>query len=307
MAKSSRALVRKSLDYVGRNYRYLVEDPKFFVMKYAARFERFRTWSGGADPYADEHLLGIGDSALLPLCAYTDVVDTLRAEGYFVGLTLRPDLVEGFVRRAHATTCYADRDPQRPVPPGFDHARRSSGQRSPRVASYLDQQEAWPEFQELRNDQALQAIAHAYLGHQPLYLRSDLTWSYPGDDVSHQERLANAQVFHCDINDFRTLKFFFYLTDVGLGSGPHAYIKKSPMPRTLRHQLLGQRCASLSEADLLASYPANDVVTVCGRAGTGFAGDPYYFHRGTSPTSEVRLLLQLEFGIRRYRTWYKEG
>ena len=175
------------------------------------------------------------------------------------------------------------------------------------MASYLDQQEAWPEFQTLLRDPALKAIAHAYLGHPPVYLRSDLTWSYPGGDASRKARLANAQVFHCDINDFRTLKFFFYLTDVGIGSGPHAYIKKSPMPRTLHHQLLGQRCASLPENDLVASYPDNDVVTVCGGAGTGFAGDPYYFHRGTSPTTEVRLLLQLEFGIRHYRTWYSEG
>lgn len=307
MVKSKRALIRKSLDYVGKNYRYLVEDPSFFVMKYAARFERFRTWSGSADPHADDHLLGVDDSVLVPTCSLTDVVDVLRAEGYFVGLTLRPDLALALAQRARATTCYADRDPERPLPPGFRERAPSPGARAPRVASYLDQQEGWPEFQTLLHDRALRAIAHAYLGHLPVYLRSDLTWSFPSAGLSHRERLSNAQVFHCDINDFRTLKFFFYLTDVDLGSGPHAYLKKSPMPRTLHHQLLGQRCASLSEEALLASYPENDVVTICGRAGTGFAGDPYYFHRGTSPTTDTRLLLQLEFGIRRYRTWYNES
>src|SRR5690606_4897194 len=112
-----------------------------------------------------------------------------------------------------------------------------------------------------------------------------------------------AQVLHCDINDYRTIKFFFYLTDVSAENGPHAYIKKSPLQRSALHQLLGQRCASLSEDDLMRKY-GKQLVTVCGSAGSGFAGDPYYFHRGTTPVRGERLLLQIEFGCRRYRTWY---
>lgn len=302
MPRLSRALARKSVEYALRNYRYLVADPRFFVMKYAARFERVRALASASDP--DEtarRLRGLDSTAFRVACDLPQVLATLRAEGYFVGLQLRPEIVDNLVRRARASVAYAERDPDKPVVAG--RSSPAAAQR-PQVASYLDQQEDWPEFQIVRHDRALQEIARAYLGCDPVYLRSELAWSYPNPAASRSERLANAQVFHCDINDYRTLKFFFYLTPVDVGAGPHAYMKKSPTERSLRHQLLGHRCASIPEERLLAHYAANDVVTICGPAGTGFVGDPYYFHRGTSPTTAARLMLQIEFGMRRYRTWY---
>ena len=214
-------------------------------------------------------------------------------------------MAQALGRRANESPCYAERDPKRPLLRTEQGARWAELGHSTKVASYFDQQESWPEFQVVRDDPWLRAIARAYLGCDPVYLRSELAWSFPRRAATRAERVAAAQVFHCDINDYRTLKFFFYLTDVGLADGPHAYIKKNPRPRLLRHQLMGQRCASIDEDALLAMYGENEVVTVCGPAGTGFAGDPYYFHRGTTPTGSPRLLMQLEVGCQRYRTWYQ--
>jgi hypothetical protein len=69
--------------------------------------------------------------------------------------------------------------------------------------------------------------------------------------------------------------------------------------------MLGQRIASLPEADLLDTYGGNGIVAVCGKAGAGFAGDPYYLHKGDTPKHADRLLMQLEFGCRRYSAWYR--
>ena len=75
----------------------------------------------------------------------------------------------------------------------------------------------------------------------------------------------------------------------------------------LKTRMLGERCASIPDDTLLRIYGANQMVTVCGPAGTGFAGDPYYFHRGAHPSEGSRVLVQMEFGCRAYRTWYFDG
>ena len=84
----------------------------------------------------------------------------------------------------------------------------------------------------------------------------------------------------------------------------HEYIKKRPVRRTLKHQMLGQRCSDIPDETLVRTYGADQLVTVCGPAGSGFVGDPYYFHRGAHPSEGVRALLQIELGCRAYRTWY---
>ncbi len=123
--------------------------------------------------------------------------------------------------------------------------------------------------------------------------------------LGHAQRQGRKRSgLHCDINGFKTLKFFFYLTDVDADAGPHEYIKKDLRGRTLRHQLLGQRVASLHEKALVLTYGEGSVVQVCGPAGLGFVSDPYYYHRGQIPTRTSRLLFQIELGCRRYKAWY---
>lgn len=303
------ALSRKSAAYVAKNYRYLSKDPGFFLMKTVARFELAREWAtresvftrtSQAPPASSEDARG---STVECSQDPAEVVSTLRNEGYYVGLRLAPDALSQLLEHSQEATCFADRDQSL----GLRIAEREQFEkvlgRPIKLASYFNQQEDWPVFRQLREDPLLQTVARSYLGCEPVYLRSELAWSFPYRATDADKR-ATAQVLHCDINDYKTIKFFFYLTDVGPANGPHAYIKKNPRQRTALHQLLGQRCASLSESQLLQTYGKKQLVTVCGSAGLGFAGDPYYFHRGTTPLKGSRLLLQLELGCRRYRTWY---
>ena len=297
------AISRKSAAYVLKNYRYLQKDPGFFLMKTVARFEVAREWVTREPPFRRREPVGTTSAIVQSQHDAAEVVSTLRNEGYYVGLQLAPEVLAELVAHSEETTCYGDRDPALALRIGEREEFERRLGRPLKLASYFKQQEEWPIFRQLREDPLLQAVSRAYLGCEPVYLRSELAWSFPYRATAADKRAA-AQVLHCDINDYKTLKFFFYLTDVGPENGPHAYIKKNPRQRTALHQLLGQRCASLSEAQLLQTYGTKQLVTVCGAAGLGFAGDPYYFHRGTTPLKGARLLLQLELGCRRYRTWY---
>lgn len=297
-----RKLGRKSAAYLAKNYKYLQKDPRFFVMKTVARFEFARDWATRNAPSAFDHNTVVASNVMSAEQDIGQVVSTLRTDGYYVGLQLSPNALDSFLKHCQASPCFADRDPNLKL---HIKDRKTLEQRLGRpikLASYFKQQEEWPVFRSLLEDPMLQAIATAYLGRTPVYVRSELAWSFPYDASVADKRTA-AQVLHCDINDYRTIKFFFYLTEVGPQNGPHAYIKKSPRTRSPLHQLLGQHCASISESDLILKYD-NQLVSVCGPAGWGFAGDPYYFHRGTTPINGERLLLQVEFGCHKYRTWY---
>jgi hypothetical protein len=228
---------------------------------------------------------------------------TLEREGYYVGLRLEPQLLAALLRRARISPCFAERRPGEPLMIKDRVSEADALASGIKVASYFDQHERWPELRAILEDATFQAIGRRYLGAEPVYQRGELLWSFP-QPASALDQLKNAQVLHCDINDYRTLKLFFYLTDVNLGAGPHTYVKKSPNARTLVHQALGQRCASIADETLIETYGRDQVVTICGPSGFGFIGDPYYFHRGTTPTQTTRLLLQLELGYRRYRRWY---
>jgi hypothetical protein len=295
------ALGRKSAAYVRRNYRRLVEDPSFFWMKTVARFEVAREWAAGptkelarpARPSADVRAKDDFDA----------VLSTLRRDGYYVGLSLSPATLSELRAHMHENDCYGDRNRRLPLRVE-NRARVEEAIGHPlKVASHMNQQEDWPVFQRIKRDPWILAIARAYLGREPVYQRSEIAWSFPHASTREEKRAA-AQVLHCDINDFRTIKIFFYLTDVEATNGPHAYVKKHPRRRTLKHQILGQRCASLPEGEILDTYGAAQLVTICGPAGLGFAGDPYYFHRGSTPVDGARALMQLEYGCRRYNTWY---
>ena len=304
MSSSNLTLTQRSVRYLQKNYKYIVSDPYFFWMKTMARFEFARDWRTGDEDEAETDLDVVRPSALTSGATPADIVGTLRREGYFVGMQLRPEILSALLENVRTTPCYADRDRNLPFLVGERAALESRLGRHVRVASYFGQQEQWPAFQALKTDPAIAAIARAYLGCDPVFLRTEIFWSFAGQ-ANRSARLANAQVFHCDINDFRTLKFFFYLSDVGPEGGPHAYIKKNARKRTLLHQLMGQRCASIPEELLIKTYGEEQVVTVCGPAGLGFVGDPYYFHRGSAPIDGThRLLMQIEVGCRRYRTWY---
>jgi hypothetical protein len=299
-------IARKSLRYLQKNYRYLAEDPSFFWMKTAARFELARQIAkrtSSVPPPAP------APQTSVPAHVFADrgtagVVSCLEHDGYYVGLRLAPHALATLHEKLAHVPCFADRE--RGLP--FRVTEREEAERRMRrkfkTGSYFRQHEEWPVFQAIVHDPTLREIAQTYLSCVPTFLRSEICWSFPRQ-TNLAERLANAQVFHCDINDFRTLKFFFYLTDVGPGAGPHRYIKKGPRSRILAHQLLGQRCASIPDEVLEQTYGEQTAV-IYGDAGLGFVGDPYYFHRGDAPTERSRLLMQLEFGCKRYRSWYSD-
>jgi hypothetical protein len=120
-------------------------------------------------------------------------------------------------------------------------------------------------------------------------------WSFPSVGASPELRHAAGQgPWHYDLDAWRSLKVFFYLTDVSPAHGPHRYLRGSHLRHPLRQQL-GVR-KRLDAAAARAVYGPDAEAVVTGPAGTGFAIDPFGFHAGTPATAGPRLVLEVQFG-----------
>jgi hypothetical protein len=149
-------------------------------------------------------------------------------------------------------------------------------------------------------DGTLAAIAAAYFGCRPLYDFSAMWWT-TGQGRKDYSRAA--QEFHFDMDRPFFLKFFLYLTDVDLQSGPHVYVAGShrDKPRALRE------ARRFDDAEVEAAYAPERILKICAPAGTLFAVDTVGLHKGLPVVSGQRLAFQIEFTISRFGQSYPEA
>ena len=67
------------------------------------------------------------------------------------------------------------------------------------------------------------AVVAAVLGAKPTIALMSAWWSLPRADGAPE----HAEMFHRDIDDYRFIKLFCYLTDVDEASGPHVFVRGS--------------------------------------------------------------------------------
>lgn len=303
-------LLQRSTKKIQSTLRLLWGDPRFLLMSWLARFVAIREWVAQRGDYLPP---AVFDTTVIhqvegtcPRESPEQVAKLIQANGYYAGFSLQPSLLTELLTFAETTPCYANRNPAQPFYIGHREKFEQELGKPLLVAGYLDAHEDCEAYQKIRRDPYLLAVASQYLNHPAVYLRGELAWGFPAPNTL-TDKIKTARVYHCDINDFKTIKFFFYLTDVGEGDGPHVYMKGTHRTRRFGHQCVGQGCAAIADEDLVQIYGRDRVQVVTGAAGLGFVGDPYCLHKGTVPVNNSRLLLQLEFGMTPYRIWYFES
>ena len=305
-----RFYLQKLIRFSRRELRILFEDPLFYWMKFISRFIFLRNLAARRNKACDSFIVNLNakraevDSA--PVKADVSpgkIAALMESDGYFQGLRLAPTAIDSILEFAGSNTCYANQNSNC----GFNIHQlqdfRESFRGELKVASFKSPYKNCKTIADIVGDPLILEVAARYLGSPPVFLRAGLKYTFPCR-ATEADLIANAQVLHCDINDYKTVKVFFYISDVDLDSGPHIYLQGTHRDRRFRHQLLGQRCASVPDKALLETYGYHRLKTVCGEAGFGFACDPYTLHKGTVPRRHTRLMLQLEFGINTYKTWY---
>lgn len=293
----------KLFNYCTKNYQCMTTDSKLFLMGKLARFELLRNWISSCSKHSvKSNKISEDNSSIFGNINVDEIVSFVTTDSYYPGINLPQNVLQEILEFAKSAICYGNRDPTL----GFYYSEKEEIEakfgKQFHIASYLN--ETCSAVKQLENDPGLLAIAAKFLGTDPVHIGSEISWSFPVSATPVQ-KLKSAQVFHYDLDDYRFIKFFFYLTDVDLSSGPHVCIRKSHKRKKFSHQLLGMRCASLKEEEIVDYYGVENVVTICGKAGFGFVEDATCFHKGTTPDSKERLLLQIEFAINSYKNLRK--
>jgi hypothetical protein len=268
-------------------------------MRKVARFEVLRNWiSYFYRRSSKSSEISTANPSVFKDINVDQVVTSLETDSYCSGINLPQSVVQEILDFTKSAICYGDRDTNL----SFVYSEREKLEakigRPLRLGSYFNA-EACPAVKKLERDPGLLAIAAKFLGAPPIHMATEIWWSFPAE-ATQMERLKAAQVFHYDLDDYRFIKFFFYLTDVDLSGGPHILIRGSHKNKKFSHQLLGVRCASKDDNEIVNTYGAENLVTICGPAGLGFVEDSTCFHKGTLPTGKERLLLQIEYAINDY-------
>jgi hypothetical protein len=148
-----------------------------------------------------------------------------------------------------------------------------------------------PAVQRLIADAAFNDIAQRYLGARPL-LSNITMWLDAGHDSG---KSFNAHVYHYDNDGPAFLKFFIYLSDIGMESGPHSFIQGS---HHRRKPPQFSRVGLYDREAILAFYGKENEIVFTAPAGTVLVEDTAGFHKGTPPNDgHYRLLLQFEYSL----------
>jgi len=221
-------------------------------------------------------------------------LNSLKKDGFSLGINLPKTIVQKIWKSALNTPCYGNGDNQL----SFYYADKEPAEAKhgqPFFYGEYDNTALFcPLIKQLENDPILLEIASKYLETKPVHLGSRLWWNFSVESSIYERRHA-AQKFHAHLDDSRSLRFLFYITDVDLCSSPYVCVRGSHIKKKLSHRFLTR---GQSHQEIRAYYGYENIVPICGKAGFGFVENPRCFHKENPPGSKDRLTLQIEFATK---------
>ena len=142
----------------------------------------------------------------------------------------------------------------------------------------------------IANDQKLKTVIDSYLGNKSTLQSANLWITRPSE--RNKASSEAAQMFHYDLDTFKWLKVFIYLSDVDKNSGAHCALPGTHIPGT-KHPNLTAKLYSRIKDDELDYYHNEKPVIFSGKAGTIIIGDTKSYHKGLPTNKGERMLIQL--------------
>jgi ectoine hydroxylase-related dioxygenase (phytanoyl-CoA dioxygenase family) len=143
------------------------------------------------------------------------------------------------------------------------------------------------------NDPVINSLVRFYL-RTAIQVRHVSLWhSFPA--VNFQPESELAQLFHFDLDEFRWLKLFIFLTDVDLENGPHVYIPGTHKPGSKSSELLKRGYSRITDDDMELYHPRSTWREILCEAGTMVLADTRCWHKGAPVLDGVRSVLQPEY------------
>lgn len=147
------------------------------------------------------------------------------------------------------------------------------------------------EVQNIIADNSLLALAESYLEARP---RLDVLGMWWHTNFHAKGDSEAAQFYHFDLDRFKWLKIFIYLTDVGPNDGPHSFISGSHRSGAIPQLFLDRGYVRLMDDEVLAHYGEKREVKFASPRGTVIIEDTRGLHKGSPVSGNPRLLLQIQ-------------
>lgn len=285
-------------------FRSLMINPKYTIMRGLARFSFFRNTvvvlrkllTYKKSQRLEEDLVSNLHKSIFKTEGYKEKIRELKTKGSSLGLYLPKEYTNKLLEFSAINKLYAYREEKL----GFDLDDRLKAEekigKEILLAQYFNVLKDCPTVKKIIEDPLVKLIALKYLESPPCFLGVNLWWTFPTTpDPAVQKK--NAHFFHRDIDDFKFLKFFFYLTDVEKNDGAHWLVLNShriPPHIKFKDRFLTRR---FTDEEIFAFYPNSDIKEIIGNKSTGFVEDTLSVHKGATPAKNPRLLLQFQFGL----------
>lgn len=146
--------------------------------------------------------------------------------------------------------------------------------------------------QKLLTDFSIISVAQSYLKTSPKLEAPAFWWS--SSSIKKADSNA-AQLFHFDMDRFKWIKFFIFLTDVSYENGPHVYIKGSHLSGAIPKEILSKGYSRTADEEVFKYFSKDSIKTFTVPAGTIVAEDTRGLHKGTNLISGNRLVFELQF------------
>jgi hypothetical protein len=210
---------------------------------------------------------------LFPELDVKQVVTSLNEKGYANGVTLPTEYVTQIIQYCEKT----------------------------RLTRYWNPHKECDAINRIARNEKIVEIARQYLGTEPILWLTLLRWSF-GDAAQarkllspkHEEPLQyDANAFHYDILDFKSVTLFIYLTDVDLFSGPHIVMGGTHATKSFAdicHRILSDAVAHQKFGDRAQM--------ILGPKGTMFFEETSSYHKGSHCHTQ-RLLLSIDYVLQR--------
>lgn len=144
---------------------------------------------------------------------------------------------------------------------------------------------ACPGLLSVLNSPRVLRIASDYLGCKPTLSSLGVRWTFPG-----QRQVVRFQEYHRDVDDWRFLKLFIYLSAVDEDAA-HTFVQGS--------HVKGFRpiAKAYTQDELDARFGARKLASISGPRGTTFMADTLGVHRAGRPRERGRLVLQAQYSL----------
>ena len=132
-------------------------------------------------------------------------------------------------------------------------------------------------------------ISDAYFNSKSYLFSVNMWWS----TVSEKSDTHSAQEFHFDCDSTKWLKYFIYLTDVTLESGPHVYVEGSHKSFSKPFSMLKKGYARIKDKEVEDHFGKEKIHKIIGNKGTLIVGDTSCYHKGMVPKKNNRLIFEI--------------